>query len=72
MTPYRNKDGKYIFDGISSISSVELKTACKMNGIKGYSKCCKLKLVKLLMKADCFEEPKKKKTIIIKKKKHNL
>jgi len=68
MKPSRTKDGKITFDGLSN---VELKDACKMNGIKGYSKCYKLKLVKLLMKADCIEEPKKKKKIIIKKKKHN-
>ena len=62
MTPSRTKDGKYTFDGLLI---VELKNACKMNGIKGYSKFYKLELVKLLMKFDCIEEPKKKKKIII-------
>ena len=43
MTSSRTKYGKYTFDGLSI---VELKNACKMNGIKGYSKCNKLGLVK--------------------------
>ena len=69
MTPSITKDGKYTFDGLST---VELKNACKMNGIKGYSKCYKLGLVKSLMKFDCIEEPKIKKKIIIFKKRPNL
>ena len=66
MKPNKTKDGKYKCDGVSL---VELKEACQKNGIKGYSKCNKTELVKLLMKVDCIEEPKKKKKIIIIKKK---
>ena len=42
------KDGKYQFDG--GLSLIDLRNACKMNGIKGYSKCDKLEMVKLLLK----------------------
>ena len=65
MKPNKTKDGKYKCDGVSL---VELKEACQKNGIKGYPKCNKTELVKLLMKVDCIEEPKKKKKIIIIKK----
>ena len=68
MTASRTKDGKYTYKGLSN---VELKDACKMNGIKVLSKYNKSELAKLLMKVDCIEEPKKKKKIIILKKKPN-
>ena len=69
MKPNKTKDGKYKCDGVSL---VELKEACQKNGIKGYPKCNKTELVKLLMKVDCIEEPKKKKKIIIIKKKPTM
>ncbi len=40
------KDGKKMYKGISA---KELKTHCKLNGLKGYSKCKKDGLIKLLM-----------------------
>ena len=49
MKPRRTKDGKYKYQ---NISAQELKDRCKKNGIKGYSKCDKTELVKLLMKVD--------------------
>jgi hypothetical protein len=49
MKPRRTKDGKYKYH---SISAQDLKDKWKMNGIKGYSKCDKTELVKLLMKVD--------------------
>ena len=54
MKPNKTKYGKYKCDGISL---VELKKSCIMNGIKGYSKCDKLELVKLLMKVDSQDTP---------------
>ena len=62
MTSYTTKDRRYTF---KHLSNVELKDACKMNGIKVLSKYNKSELAKLLMKVDCIEEPKKKKKIII-------
>ena len=47
MKPERTKDGKYSWKGL--IIS-ELKTACKNNGIKKFSKMDKCELVKALMK----------------------
>ena len=44
----------------NGISLAELKNHCIMNGIKGYSKCDKLELVKLLMKVDSQDTPIKK------------
>ena len=49
MKPRRTKDGKYKYH---NISGQDLKDKCKKNGIKGYSKCDKTELVKLLMKVD--------------------
>ena len=49
MKPIRTKDGKYKYQ---NISAQNLKDRCKKNGIKGYSKCDKTELVKLLMKVD--------------------
>jgi hypothetical protein len=49
MKPRRTKDGKYKYQ---NISTQDLKDKCKINGIKGYSKCDKTELVKLLMKVD--------------------
>ena len=57
MKPNKTKDGKYMCNGISL---AELKNHCIMNGIKGYSKCDKLGLVKLLMKVDSQDTPIKK------------
>ena len=47
MKPNKTKDGKYRYDGIST---EQLKNACKLNGIKSYSKLDKYDLVKLLLK----------------------
>jgi len=47
MKPNQTKDGKYRYDGIST---EQLKKACKLNGIKSYSKLDKYDLVKLLLK----------------------
>jgi hypothetical protein len=66
MKPNKTKDGKYMCNGISL---AELKNHCIMNGIKGYSKCDKLGLVKLLMKVDSQDTPIKKIKIKIKSKK---
>jgi hypothetical protein len=49
MKPRRKQDGKYKYQNISAQDS---KDRCKKNGIKGYSKCDKTELVKLLMKVD--------------------
>ena len=46
MTPNRTKDGKYCKH---RYSVTDLRAKCKMNGIKGYSKCDKAGLLKLLM-----------------------
>ena len=47
MKPQRTKDGKYSWKGLII---TELKTACKNNGIKKFSKMDKCELVKALMK----------------------
>jgi hypothetical protein len=47
MKPQRTKDGKYSWKGLII---TELKTACKNNGIKKFSKMDKCELVKALLK----------------------
>ena len=47
MKPERTKDGKYSWKGLIM---TELKTSCKKNGIKKFSKMDKCELVIALMK----------------------